>query len=670
MLSEVSQLIVRRDVGEKSKEDTEKKNGLPVVNSNHKTMSGNYVKEHHDQSAKRKDSLRLLQKQSLNIQAHKHHAKVDKDKRKDYNLSKENLVKELIGAESKAKKDLGVPEKAYRELVEFIASSEPPTIETSSKKSDIARPSLAAQAHHKKLTKKHKRILAILAKMAPNALRKYFHRKGLDKYWKVMDNIRKTNAVKQNEKGEMKIHKDAKIVEQDKVFDAPKKAKSSSTEAKHSEKDALLKKHINPHKKDSKKAVSHGKTVKEKITTKIFKHGDMPSTYKEKGVIIKSEGRKIPKTQIKTVKHQPVHHKETKHLKTTNKPQLKEIPKTTHNEKKDNQTVTVEQTRKEIPKATHNEKKDNQTVTVEQTRKEIPEAHKDERKNVFKAIKNEEEKENSKITSAKSSQATQEVTSHKKDPLSENTRQKLENSEVTDESKQETKEKNLKSVHFKESSPLRSVNDKSNNIKIIAQGRKTVKDTISLTNSTANLNKTAKLMKPNEDSNTKANQSKQQEQHVTSQHQMKPKTVTSHDKVTDKDSSKVHKENPKVHAVAAHHVINTTHAQQLEVKQGEIPGDSSQIAHGNLGSDKIEDLKEKISKTNNLKFKVAQALLAHCETQNRLRQVFDDVNSSLKKAAALAKAIGAKFGIKESDIDKITSEHTEGAVQQFLNQLF
>ena len=62
--------------------------------------------------------------------------------------------------------------------------------------------------------------------------------------------------------------------------------------------------------------------------------------------------------------------------------------------------------------------------------------------------------------------------------------------------------------------------------------------------------------------------------------------------------------------------------------------------------------------------------LAHCETQNRLRQVFDDVNNSLKKAASLAKAIGAKFGIKARDIERMTSEHTEGAVEQFLNQLF
>lgn len=651
-MSDVGHPIVRRDVGEKSKEDTEKsnhkKNGFPVVNTEHKTMSGNSVKEHHDQSAKR-NSLRLEKR----VKAHKHHAKVDKDIRKDDDLSKENLVKELIGAESKAKRNLGVPGKAYRELVEFIASSEQPTIETSSKKSDIARPSLAVQAHHKKLTKKHKRILAILAKMAPNALRKYFHRKGLDKYWKVMDNIRKTNAVKQNGKWEMKTHKDAKIMKQDKVFRAPKKA-----EAKHSEKDALLKRHINPHKKDSKKEVSHDKAVKEKITknTKIFKHNELPSTSEEKSVFVKPDDGKIPKIQITTMKYQPVHHKMTNHLKTTNKQQLKKFPE-----------------------ALHDEKIDSQTVIVEQTRKKILQAHKDEKKNMmFKAIKNEdvvkEEKENNKITSAKSSQATQAVTFHEKDPLSGNTRQKLKKSDVKNVSKQETGKKDLKSVGFKERSPHRSENDKSNSINITAQGGKTVKDTISLTNSTASLNKTAKLMKPNKDLNTKADQAKHQEQQVTSQHQMKPKTVTSHDKVTDRESSKIHKErpkeNPKVHAVTAHHVINVTHAQQPEVKQGEMPGDSSKIVQGNLGSDKIKDLKEKINKTNNLKFKVAQALLAHCETQNRLRQVFDDVNSSLKKAAALAKAIGVKFGIKESDIDKITSEHSEGAVEQFLNQLF
>lgn len=90
----------------------------------------------------------------------------------------------------------------------------------------------------------------------------------------------------------------------------------------------------------------------------------------------------------------------------------------------------------------------------------------------------------------------------------------------------------------------------------------------------------------------------------------------------------------------------------------------------NIGHKKLAELKDKIKKTNSLKFKVAKALLEHCETQNKLKKVFDNVNASLKEASHLAKAIGKKFGIKKSDLDKLTTKHTEEAVQEFLNKIF
>ena len=86
--------------------------------------------------------------------------------------------------------------------------------------------------------------------------------------------------------------------------------------------------------------------------------------------------------------------------------------------------------------------------------------------------------------------------------------------------------------------------------------------------------------------------------------------------------------------------------------------------------EKLAKLKHKIRKANNLKLRVAKALLSHCETQNRLKKVFEHVNKSLRKAAVLARAIGEKFGIKKEDINDMTSEHTRDAVEEFLGKLF
>ena len=85
---------------------------------------------------------------------------------------------------------------------------------------------------------------------------------------------------------------------------------------------------------------------------------------------------------------------------------------------------------------------------------------------------------------------------------------------------------------------------------------------------------------------------------------------------------------------------------------------------------KLDSLRHKIRTANDLKLRVAKALLSHCETQNKLKKVFENVNKSLKKASKLAKAIGEKFGISKQDIDHLTSDHTRDVVEEFLGKIF
>lgn len=89
-----------------------------------------------------------------------------------------------------------------------------------------------------------------------------------------------------------------------------------------------------------------------------------------------------------------------------------------------------------------------------------------------------------------------------------------------------------------------------------------------------------------------------------------------------------------------------------------------------LEKHKFAALKKKIHRTNELKFRVAKALLAHCATQNKLRDIFRDVNMSLKKAAVLVEIIARKLGIEEGDVQKIMKQHPEKAVQQFISEVF
>lgn len=645
LLSEVGQLIVRREVKDKDKSDKKdhkKKSGVPVIKKMEKKVNSVPVNKRHDQKAKKKDSFHLVKKQGSDMRADKHHTKTDKHKAKTDEISKANLVKELIGAKTR---DAGVPDKEYRELIEFIASGVQPTIETSSKKSDIARPSAKAQGERKKLTKKHKRVLAALAKMAPDALRKYFHKKGLDKYWKVMDNIRKMNAMKQKGMEKLKAHEDAKSAKQVKPKAAPKKNK-------HPERDVLLTKQIKSHQKNSKQEISHQKIVKDEASEKSHE----PDGLLKKQIKFHQKDSKKAVSQQKMVKDE-----------AKGKPHKPDILQSSSKQKVEVVVVkpAKETHQKTMNQASHHEKKEGQKITVEQHLKEISQTHKVGKKNLFKMIKS---KDGVKV--AKSSQTANVAASHVKASAASKTHEKLTALEV------KPGMKGLEAVATKKTSSPKKVNDKAKDSNAAVHGSKVMKESTSRVKIPASAIQRAKLVKPvqvveNKDSSSyqiKTSQSKAPGKQEASQHQVKAmaNNLPNKNKVVKENS----KESPKANAVTAHHAIKTMHGQQPEVKQTKKEDESSRANQENLGSSKIDFLKEKIRKTNNLKFKVAQALLAHCETQNRLRQVFDDVNSSLKKAAALAKAIGEKFGIKQSDIDKMTSEHTEGAVEQFLNQLF
>lgn len=107
------------------------------------------------------------------------------------------------------------------------------------------------------------------------------------------------------------------------------------------------------------------------------------------------------------------------------------------------------------------------------------------------------------------------------------------------------------------------------------------------------------------------------------------------------------------------------HVQKKHAKK--TPSGNTETKHDHA---QLSFLKEKIKKTNSLKLKVAKALLEHCETQNKLRKIFENVNNSLKEATRLAKTIGKKYGIKKADVDKMSTEHTEQAVGEFLDKFF
>lgn len=674
LLSNIGRLIVRRDAS-KHEDDHKKKKNSPEMKRKDERMS----KESHHLSKKHglQTDKHQVTKGTTNKKVHdkkkalklkqvsKHQDKKQKHKTNSDELSKENLVKALIGGDARAKyhkEQTGVPEKAYRALVEFMAASKQPTIETGSKKSDIAKPQTAKGKDHsrslnakqgirRKLTKKHKRVLAILSKMPRSVLRKYFHLKGLDKYWKVMDNIRRKQAAKEITKKKMKTNKDEKIVKELKEL-APKKAKTST----HLEKMRLLQKQAKSHQKNSKQTVLSHKVVKDKEAEKMVKD----HTTKMTGKVKTAEKIVKDKTTEKSQKPTDIH-----------------SPSSQKSAKNDAKQTQIE--------PAHLKKNQSHKNATEQHAKVVVQPQKDTPKNVRKEVKSKDfNKVEDKIekNDAGKSAETSKVAPHIEKATSPKKVIEKTKSPVEDLSQKKAEKKvSLKPAAAEQTALTKDSKEKALNSKDKpAQGVKVVNINASQLKSPASvqaLKTTAKLQAAqNKDPHTnEIKMTKEKPQvHVQTeslQHQLKAMAPNVTKKVINQNSSAVAndkpKEIPKALVVTEHQEDRAAHApQKPEVKQGK----DSQVKQQSPGGSRIDILKEKIQKTNTLKFKVAQALLAHCETQNRLRQVFEEVNSSLKKAASLAKAIGEKFGIKPSDVEKMTSEHTEGAVEQFLNKLF
>lgn len=662
LISDIGRLIVRRNAG-KHEDNHKKKKDSPEIKRKDVRVgkeSHHLSKKHGlqaDKHVKKRNTNKKVQDKTKALKAKrisKQQDKKPKHKANSDEISKENLVKALIGSDARAKdhkEQTGVPEKAYRALVEFMAGSEQATIETGSKKSDIAKPQEAGGKDHprssnakhgvrRKLTKKHKRVLEILSKMPQSVLRKYFHLKGLDKYWKIMDNIRRKQAEKEIAKKKVKTHKDEKIVKVLKDL-APQKTKTST----HPQKIRLLQKQAKSHEKNSKQTVSSHEVVKDKEAEKMVKDETTKMTGKDK-------------TTEKIVKD-----------KTTEKSQKPSAP---HSSLKSQ-------------KAAKNDAKQTQIETAlfkkEQSHKTAIEQHatpqKDTHKNLPKKIKSKDivkvEDKIKKNDAGKRAETSKDAP-HIKDATSPKKAIENPKSPVQDLSKKEAEKKvSLKPAAAEHAALTKASKEKALNTKDKpAQG---VQVNASHLKSPASVEtiKTAKLQTA-ESKDLPTHEikiTKEKPQVHTESLQLKAMSPNVTKKVINQNSSTVAHDKPKeilkALAVTEHHVVRAPHApQKPEVKQEK----GSQVKQQSPEASKIDILKEKIQKTNTLKFKVAQALLAHCETQNRLRQVFDEVNSSLKKAASLAKAIGAKFGIKPSDVEKMTSEHTEGAVEQFLNKLF
>jgi len=670
--SDIGRLIMRRDASKHEDNHKKKKNypdikrkGKRVAKESHNLSKkhGLQADQHHVKKGttnkKEQDKKKALKAKRVS----KQRDKKPKHKTNSDEISKENLVKALIGGDARAKnhkEQTDVPEKAYRALVEFMARSEHPIIETGIKKSDIAKPKAAGGKHHprssntkqgirRKLTKKHRRVLAILSKMPQSVLHKYFHLKGLDKYWKVIDNIRRKQAAKEIGKKKVKMHKDEKIIKELKDL-APKKAKTST----HPEKIRLLQEQTKSHQKNSKQTVSSLKLVKDEGTGKMVKDERTKKTEKEKAAEKIVKDKTTEKLQKPSALHSPSSQKSAKNV--AKQTQIESA----HLKKEQSHKTAMEQHAKVVMPP----QKD---VTPKHLPKEV------KSKGVVKVA--DKIKKNDAGKNAETSKATP----HIKDATSLKTSTEKPKSPVQNLSKKEAEKKvSLKPAAAEQATLTKGSKEKDLNTKDKpARGVKAAKVNASQLKSPASVQaiKSVKLQTAEKKDlpahEIKIIKEKPQLHTESLQHQLKAVAPNVTKKVINQNSSAVAhdkpKEIPKALAVTEHQEVRAAHApQNPEVKQEK----GSQVKQQSPGTSKIDILKEKIQKTNTLKFKVAQALLAHCETQNRLRQVFEEVNSSLKKAASLAKAIGTKFGIEPSDVEKMTSEHTEGAVEQFLNKLF
>lgn len=607
LLSEINQHITRREVSNNRKEqrnDHKKKKSGPMEKSKTKTTKiKRGEKKRQDKNIKKKNSK--PEKQGSPVRA-KNNFKEKKRKKQTDELSKSNLVKELIGAGLETKKDLRVPEKAYSQLIEMIATSAQPIIEASSKKSDIARP----PSSHNKLTKKHKRVLAILAKMAPDVLRKYFHRKGFDKYWKIMENFRKMKSVKRTKK---KTPKDVKNVRDEFVSSRKKNKPTSGSKQK---KDSIPK----IKSKGSSKARS-------KIPKSLSKSGKVVLLKHVSGVSPKALAIRLEAKGSRKV--------------SANVRQGLKIDKIWHKVDKEGKgKILVQQNRKAVPRVYKNEKTPSRAI---KTNRVVPAEKKAE-----KNVKPEKTLQRSNVSTFHS--------------VTEKSSVKPKFHDEKDTTK--TRKELIKQV-LKTSATGKSLSPKNTSKEITSSS---IQNKASRMKSPLRPSTPVPMVKIiqnvlNKNSSAKSSQLDPRKKLAPKHPSRKAIDVSSPSNSSRKGGSKIINDEKHKGAVL-YHVNASTHAQN--------PGqnDSTQIPQENPHVNKIGFLTGKVKKANNLKLKVARALLAHCETQNRLRQVFNDVNSSLKKAAALAKAIGTKFGIKQSDIDKITSHHTEEAVEQFLNHLF
>lgn len=693
LLSEVSRPIVRRDIAKNERLHNKGKGSVAVKKEDKKAEGSSH----------------LLKKPGLNIRMDKHPVKKTSQKKKVEDrekgtkvltaakakrvsrpqdkkaiqkvstdeISKENLVNALIGGDTRLNIHSGIPEKAYRELVEYFAGGEQSTIEASSKKSEIAHPegdqkqTGPKKMVRRKLTKKHKRILAILAKMDPNVLRKYFHLKGFDKYWKLMQSIRKSHSVKQNLEKKQKGDDDKKVTK--KVKDAlPEKSKSS------------------PRLVHLAKPMQFHKLAKQQHTNKVIPQQKKvkynPSKGTNKDATTKNVGKK--KTANKVTKNETakklVRDRAKENLQKQVVVQGSSSLKGRKSEEHTQKLVTMKD------KAANVENKHGHKAVVEHKTRKIVKSHHDQGKDLPKKVKSEV---NSKVVEkGKNSHVVKDgapasIVPHVKDAVTQNkapTGGKPKSSQVQVRPKQEDETKvGFKPTDLKQTVLAKTTKDKPKHGKDLPKHATEVMKVTPNKMKDSGKQSTMKSLEKHKElqgkdqstHHSEKSKTEPQKHKETLEEQLKamsPKGSKPTKVLSDRNNSLAeHGKNPsqipKAVSVNEQHDVKTT---QVEKKPESKDDKSSSVKQPVSGASKIDILKEKIIKTNNLKFKVAQALLAHCETQNRLRQVFDDVNNSLKKAASLAKAIGAKFGIKARDIERMTSEHTEGAVEQFLNQLF
>ena len=481
------------------------------------------------------------------------------------------------------------PNNVYQQPLKYITNSNQSAVKTNNllplsktnKKGSRTWKSMKKQVHVKIFSKKQKRILAMLQKMPKEVFREYLNRKGLDKYWKVVENLTKISTISHtNKRFEMR----AKLDKHNNKSFAHTKAKLNGGKSSYNKQAKGWGRKVS-------QIMVHIDTVTDREVKKFQKVERLkhPSIRNENNITTEMiELRRSKAHRNKKESHEYSSKKTEKqhslsnsfHSKDTKKIRLNELYPENDNKREAEMMQSDFGKRMQAPKLSSTD------VSLPTTPKEMPSQMK-------KSVK-----QGARKTSANDSKI-------------------LEIKNMYQLSVEAFKGKPMPNNAHK----LVKINDLSKKIKVTKSERQQRKNTIKQKAKTTTNRHLSKTMKAN--------------------HKSKEITQTS----------------PDSHGIKSKQFHQTTYDNS-----------STQLKHPALR--KIDYLKEKIRDTNNLKFKVAQALLAHCETQNRLRQVFDEVNSSLRKATLLARAIGKTFGMKQDDIMKMKSEHNEVAVEQFLNQLF